>query len=87
MGSPLRKGQVWEVQVQRVVEPNPKWHPLLRAATAGAIPNMLRAALDAAIGLVIDDLSRPGSGGPGSLAPPPIHENDEESEEEDEPED
>ena len=45
-----------------VVELDPKWHPLLRAATAGAIPNMSRAAVDAAVGLVVDDLSGPGPG-------------------------
>ena len=52
------------------------------------------AAVDAAIGLVIDNLSGHGPGGPGSLATPLIHdkhrhrrENDKESEEEDKPED
>jgi len=31
-------------------------HPLLRAAAAGTIPKMSRAAVDAAVGLVVDDL-------------------------------
>ena len=55
---------------------------------------MSRAAVDAAVGLVVDDLTGPAPGASGSLAPPPIHdehrpkgEDDEESEEEDELED
>ncbi|KAI9435497.1 hypothetical protein H4582DRAFT_1969913 [Lactarius indigo] len=63
-------------------------HPLLRAAAAGAIPKMSRAAVDAAVGLVVDDLVERGAGEPGSRALAPIHdehrhkrEDDEESEE------
>ncbi|KAI0255662.1 hypothetical protein BJV78DRAFT_691984 [Lactifluus subvellereus] len=48
------------------VELDPKHHPLLRAA--GALPKISRAAVDAAVGLVVDDLVGRTVGGPG---PPP----------------
>ncbi|KAH9003809.1 hypothetical protein EDB86DRAFT_3241102 [Lactarius hatsudake] len=73
---------------EEIVELDPKRHPLLRAAAAGAIPKMSRAAVDAAVGLVVDDLVGRGAGGPGPAAPLPIHnehrhrhEDDGESEE------
>jgi hypothetical protein len=47
---------------EEIVELDPKRHPLLRAAAAGAIPKMSRAAVDAAVGLVVDDLVGQGSG-------------------------
>ncbi|KAH9177259.1 hypothetical protein EDB89DRAFT_1844864 [Lactarius sanguifluus] len=58
---------------EEIVELDPKRHPLLRAAAAGAIPKMSRAAVDAAVGLVVDDLVGRGPGGPG-LPLPPIHD-------------
>ena len=66
-----------------IVELDPKSHPLLRAAAAGAIPKMSRTAIDAAVGLVVEDLVGPS-------ASPPIHDerhNDEGESEEDELED
>ncbi|KAI9459942.1 hypothetical protein BJY52DRAFT_1186245 [Lactarius psammicola] len=77
---------------EEIVELDPKRHPLLRAAEAGAIPKMSRAAVDAAVGLVVDDLVGRGSDGPGPPALPPTehrhkNEDDEDSEEEDELED
>ena len=79
---------------EEIVELDPKRHPLLRAAATGAIPKMSRAAVDAVVGLVVDDLVGRGSGGPRPPEPPPIHdelrhrrEDEEESEEEDELED
>jgi len=46
-----------------VVELDPKRHPLLRA---GALPKMSRAAMDAAVGLVVGDLvGQAGHGPPG----------------------
>ena len=68
-----------------IVELDPKRHPLLRAAAAGAIPKMSRAAVDAAVGLVVEDLvgQKPDASRPS--ASPPIrdkkHGNEEESEE------
>ena len=79
---------------EAIVELDPKRHPLLRAAAAGAIPKMSRAAVDAVVGLVVDDFVGRGPGGPRPPASPPIHdehshrrEDNEESEEEDELED
>ena len=73
---------------EEIVELDPKRHPLLRAAAAGAIPKMSRAAVDAAVGLVVDDLVGQAPGASRSSASPPIHdkhrhrhEDDEESEE------
>ncbi|KAI9459934.1 hypothetical protein BJY52DRAFT_1186237 [Lactarius psammicola] len=67
-----------------------KRHPLSHATTASAIPKMLHAAVDTAVGLVIHVLIGRRSGASGPPAPPPIHdehihkhEDDEESEEED----
>lgn len=79
---------------EEIVELDPKRHPLLRAAAAGAIPKMSRAAVDAAVGLVVDDLVGQKPDSPRPPVPPPIHdehrnkrEDNEESEEEDELED
>jgi hypothetical protein len=78
---------------EEIVELDPKRHPLLRAAAAGAIPKMSRAAADAAVGLVVDDLVGREPGGPRPPEPLPIdelrhrREDDVESEEEDELED
>ncbi|KAH9027519.1 hypothetical protein EDB83DRAFT_2230224 [Lactarius deliciosus] len=58
---------------EEIVELDPKRHPLLRAAAAGAIPKMSRAAVDAAVGLVVDDLVGRGAGAPEPPAPLPIH--------------
>jgi len=61
-----------------VVELEPKHHPLLRA---GALPKMSRAAMDAAIGLVVGDLvgqagrSPPGPAKAGSGRPVARNEN------------
>ncbi len=41
---------------EEIIEFDPKRRPLLRAAAAGATPKMSRAAVDAAVGLVVDDL-------------------------------
>ncbi|KAH9056840.1 hypothetical protein EDB87DRAFT_1566023 [Lactarius vividus] len=68
---------------EEIVELDPKRHPLLRAAAAGAIPKMSRAAVDVAVGLVVDDLVGRGSGGLGLQAPPPIHDEHEHRHEED----
>ncbi|KAH9039656.1 hypothetical protein EDB85DRAFT_265993 [Lactarius pseudohatsudake] len=59
---------------EEIVELDPKRHPLLRAAAAGAIPKMSRAAVDAAVGLVVDDLVGRGSSAPGLQAPPSTHD-------------
>ena len=73
---------------EEIVELDPKRHPLLRAAAAGAIPKMSRAAVDAAVGLVVDELVGQAPGASRSSASSPIHdehrhrhEDDEESEE------
>jgi hypothetical protein len=70
---------------EEIVELDPKRHPLLRAAAAGAIPKMSRAAVDAAVGLVVDDLVGQGSGASRPSASLPIRDkrrvDDEESEE------
>ena len=63
------------------VELDPKRHPLLRA---GELPKMSRAAMDAAVGLVVDDLVGRTVGGPG---PPPhasVQVQDDGEDEEDE---
>jgi histone chaperone Rttp106-like protein len=49
-------------------ENNPKHHPLLRA---GALPKMSRAAMDAAVGLVVGDLTGQGQALPGRDPPGP----------------
>lgn len=79
---------------EEIVELDPKRHPLLRAAAAGAIPKLSRAAVDVVVGLVVDDLVGQGLGGPRPPTPLPIHDEnrhrhggDEESDEEDELED
>ncbi|KAF8262465.1 hypothetical protein EI94DRAFT_1743573 [Lactarius quietus] len=71
---------------EEIVDLDPKRHPLLRAAAAGAIPKMSRAAVDAAIGFVVEDLVGREPVGPQPSEPPPIsnkdrHGHDEESEE------
>jgi len=54
-----------------VVELNPKHHPLLRA---GALPKMSRAAMDAAVGLVVGDLvGQTGRSPPGPTKAGPGH--------------
>ena len=53
------------------VELDPKHHPLLRA---GALPKMLRAAMDAAVGLVVGDLvGKAGRSSPGPAKAGPWH--------------
>jgi hypothetical protein len=56
---------------EEIVELDPKRHPLLRAAAAGAIPKMSRAVVDAAVGLVVDDLVGQGSGASRPSSSPP----------------
>ena len=54
-----------------VVELDPKHHPLLRA---GALPKMSRAAMDAAVGLVVGDLvGQTGRSSPGPAKAGPGH--------------
>jgi hypothetical protein len=54
-----------------VVELDPKHHPLLRA---GALPKMSRAAMDAAVGLVVGDLvGQAGRSSPGPAKAGPGH--------------
>ena len=54
-----------------VVELDPKHHPLLRA---GALPKMSRAAMDAAVGLVVGDLvGQAGRSPPGPAKAGPGH--------------
>ncbi|KAI0282909.1 hypothetical protein BC826DRAFT_1179816 [Russula brevipes] len=66
------------------VELDPKHHPLLRA---GALPKMSRAAMDAAVGLVVEDLI--GQGGQQRRGPPgpPVVARDEQSHEDEEGDD
>ncbi|KAH9974600.1 hypothetical protein BGW80DRAFT_148615 [Lactifluus volemus] len=72
------KNNVESEDDEEVVDLDPKHHPLLRA-----MPNlkMSRAAVDAAVGLVMDDLVGQTSGGPG---PPLASAQDDGEDEEDE---
>ncbi|KAH9958769.1 hypothetical protein BC827DRAFT_1269364 [Russula dissimulans] len=67
-----------------VVELDPKHHPLLRA---GALPKMSRAAIDAAVGLVVGDLIGTARHGPGLGSPNGQKEHGHEDEGDDEEED
>ena len=58
---------------QEIVETGPKRHPPLRAAAVCATPKMLRAAVDTAVELVIDNLDGRGRRGSRQLASLPIH--------------